>query len=64
MLCSIFNGQAEDVLRRSADQMEGYIASEETINRFYELFIRLTKQSRPSINKGGGYKAFVLAQQN
>lgn len=63
MTSSIFNGPAEDVLRRSADQLEGYIASEETITRFFELFVRLTKLSQPSVNKGGGYKAFVLTNQ-
>jgi len=62
MANSVFHGQAEIWLRGSADILEGYIASEETIQRFCEMFIRLKQSSRPSKDKVGGYKAFVLAQ--
>jgi len=63
MSTGLFADKSAEVLRRSADQLEGYIASEETIDRYCELFIRLGRKSLPSNpRRTGGYKAFVLTQ--
>ncbi|MGE5455197.1 MAG: hypothetical protein ACM3O9_08390 [Methylocystaceae bacterium] len=64
MLNCVIEGKAAEILSLSADQLEGYIASEETIDHYCELFIRLGNQAksfgRPQTS---GYKAYVLAQQ-
>lgn len=64
MTNSLFQGQAEKWLRESADNLDGYIAREEIIERFCEMFVRLRRPSQPSIGKTGGYKAFVLLQNS
>lgn len=57
-----FTGQTAEVLCGSADSLEGYIAREDTIDQYIDLFIRLNKKSRsPNYRTTGGYKAFVLA---
>lgn len=63
MLEGIFKKDADEVLRVSADNLEGYIAREETITHFFDEFLRQRKTSQPkSTGKIGGYKAFVIAQ--
>ncbi|MGE5380288.1 MAG: hypothetical protein ACM3NT_04385 [Methylocystaceae bacterium] len=63
MLDCIFRESAEELLRLSPENLNGYIASEETIDYFCEMFIRLRPKYQPADTKvTGGYKAYVLAQ--